>query len=291
MPGNKGVEIDRTAGKGMAGATASPLIYKDKLDALYDKYNRREYVHPDPLEFLHGYDDPVDREIVGLIASSLAYGKITRILRSVSSILGMMQPSPSQFLSNATKKSLSSTFSGFRHRFTTGDDIADLLYGAKSAIDEYGSLHDCFMPGMTVDDETIIPALKSFVAKLSRGAGGCRLLPCPSRGSACKRLNLFLRWMVRRDDVDPGGWYNVPASRLIIPLDTHIYGICLALGLTKRKQADLRTAMEITAAFREIAPDDPVRYDFALARLGIRKDADATAFLDECGAGEAIRGA
>jgi uncharacterized protein (TIGR02757 family) len=99
-------------------------------------------------------------------------------------------------------------------------------------------------------------------------------VPSPVGGSACKRLNLFLRWMVRQDGVDPGGWDNVPQSKLIVPVDTHMHRICLRLGLTTRKQANMATALEITEGFRALAPDDPVRYDFSLTRLGIRRDAD-----------------
>ena len=100
-------------------------------------------------------------------------------------------------------------------------------------------------------------------------------MPCPSGGSACKRLNLFMRWMVRCDEVDPGGWEEIPASSLVVPLDTHMYKICRALNLTGRRQADLRAAVEITKAFKKVAPDDPVRYDFALTRLGIREETEA----------------
>ena len=106
--------------------------------------------------------------------------------------------------------------------------------------------------------------------------------PSPERGSACKRINLFLRWMVRKDRVDPGGWDKVPRSMLIIPLDTHMYHICTGLNMTCRKSADMTTAVEITEAFRKIAPEDPVRYDFSLTRLGIRKDADPDSFLRYC---------
>jgi len=108
------------------------------------------------------------------------------------------------------------------------------------------------------------------------------LLPDPRLGSACKRLNLYLRWMVRRDAVDPGGW-NVPPAKLVVPLDTHMHALGRALGLTDRRSADLRTALEITAAFRAIAPDDPVRYDFALTRLGMRGGERREAFLKRYG--------
>ena len=114
----------------------------------------------------------------------------------------------------------------------------------------------------------------AFVKRLNAFTSGKRkhVLACPDKGSACKRLNLFLRWMVREDNVDPGGWNQVPASMLIIPLDTHMHRIGHSFQLTSRKQADMRTALEITKAFREMSPQDPVRYDFSLTRLGIRND-------------------
>jgi len=133
----------------------------------------------------------------------------------------------------------------------------------------------------------LLPALGRFVDELCSAAGGLddHLLPRPERGSACKRLNLWLRWMVRRDAVDPGGWTGVSPAQLVVPLDVHMHRICRALGLTRREAADLRTAVEITDAFRSFAPDDPVRYDFALTRLGIRPgpEADLEAFLAKWG--------
>lgn len=264
----------------------SSVISREKLDELYVRHNRREFVHPDPLEFLYDYPDVGDREIAGLVASSLAYGRVAQILKSVSSVLERMQPSPSIFLRRASRESLLETFADFKHRFTTGEDMAMLLFGIKRVIERNGSLQACFTAYLNDGDDTIFSALSAFVKELSAQDNGRRnsLLPLPMRGSACKRLHLFLRWMVRKDDVDPGGWDNVPTSKLIVPLDTHMHRICLALKLTQRKQADMRTAAEITAAFRTIAPEDPVRYDFALTRLGIRDDTDLDAFLKQCDA-------
>ena len=165
--------------------------------------------------------------------------------------------------------------------------MADLLAGVKRAVKKHGSLQECFMSGYSKDDETTLPALEKFVRELKpAGNDPCYLLPNPAMGSACKRLNLYLIWMVRREDVDFGEWYNVPVSGLIIPLDRHMYTIGTTLGLTNRKQPDLRAALEITSAFRQIEPDDPVKYDFALTRLGIRDDTDMDSFLVECGARE-----
>ena len=241
----------------------SPLqISVQSLDELYVKYDRRDLVHPDPLEFLYDYPDLRDREVVALLASSLAYGRVAQILRNVSTCLERM-PSPAAFLERRSRKQLSSVFSDVRHRFTSGHDIAALLYAAKRVMIRRGSLEACFAAGSRDDDETVLPGLSALVGELTEEAGPMRagLLPSPSAGSACKRLNLFLRWMVRQDNVDPGGWDSVSPAKLIIPLDTHMHRIGRRLGLTPRRQADLRTAIEITEGFRGICPSDPVRYD------------------------------
>jgi uncharacterized protein (TIGR02757 family) len=256
-------------------------IKRERLDELYGLYNRREYVRPDPVEFLYDFPDLRERELVGLIASSLAYGRVNQIAKSVASVLKRMNPSPFSFLQESSRKQIFSTFSDFQHRFTTGDEVALLLWGAKHVIERYGSLYACFLDGLRDDEATILPALSAFVREITAVSPVNRnsTLPSPMRGSACKRLNLFLRWMVRQDEVDPGGWTKVPLSKLIVPLDTHMHRICSRLDCTRRKQADMRTAIQITDTFRTITPEDPVRYDFALTRLGIRSDTDLDAFL------------
>ena len=265
---------------------STPVAQSEMLEELYEVYNRRRFVHPDPLEFLYEYDQPRDsaavrdREIVALIASSLAYGRVAQILRSVRDVLDRIG-SPSAFVRERTTKAIRAALRGFRHRWTTGEDVAALLVGVKSVVEEYGSLEACFVAGLGDDDETIMPALTKFVGALTTASGASRLdlLADPARGSACKRLHLFLRWMVRRDEVDPGGWDRVPQSKLVVPLDTHMHAIARGLGLTTRGQADARTALEVTAAFRRLNPRDPVKYDFALTRVGIRTEMDAAAFV------------
>ena len=261
-----------------------PLLNKSALDELYERYNRRELVRGDPLGFLYDYEDPADREVVGLVAASLAYGRVAHILKSVASVLGRMGPSPAAFLRRSSRGSLGALFGDFKHRFTTGEELCHLLFGARSVIQRRGSLEGAFLAGLRADHETVLPALCAFADELRAADGGTRshLLPAPSLGSACKRLNLFLRWMVRQDDVDPGGWGRVPASKLVVPLDVHMHRIGLALGLTTRKPANMRTALEITGGYREVAPDDPVRYDFALTRLGIMGEGRLGAFLERC---------
>ena len=258
------------------------VFSRNSLEDLYRRLNRRCYVHPDPLEFLYRYDRPDDREVAALVASSLAYGRVRQILRSVSSVLDVLGPRPASHLTNVRPAGLRRALAGFRHRFATGEHVAALLLAAKRLIADYGSLGNCFAGMVTGQDETVLPALRGFAAQLSTAAErDCgHLLPDPARGSACKRLNLMLRWLVRRDEVDPGGWDCVSPAKLVVPLDTHMHRIARAMGATRNKAADIRTALEVTAAFRRIAPEDPVRYDFALTRLGIRSDMDLRELLD-----------
>ncbi|MBN2284570.1 MAG: TIGR02757 family protein [Deltaproteobacteria bacterium] len=248
----------------------------DTLDRLYRKYNRRVHVHPDPVEYLYHYERVEDREIAGMIASSLAYGRVAQICCSVSRVLEKMNPSPARFLEEADHEALRAAVSDFKHRFTTATDMAELLIGMKEFLHHHGSFHTFFSKTMdgVGKEGTVLPSLCVFVEELRAGSriGKNSLLPDPRRGSACKRLNLFLRWMVRRDRVDPGGWHDISPSRLIVPLDTHMHRLCLDLGLTTRVQADMKTALEVTEAFRRITPGDPARFDFALTRLGMRKE-------------------
>jgi uncharacterized protein (TIGR02757 family) len=258
---------------------------KKALEGLYKRYDGREYVDPDPLVFLYEYPDLRDREIVGLVSSSLAFGGVRQIMASIRKVLSPMEGSPREFVMNTGVKKLSKIFEGFKHRWATSEDIVQMFSGVRTMIEKYGSLEAGFAAGMDEKDEDVIPAMTRFASEIvcvGSGAGVC-LIPDPCRKSACKRLNLFLRWMVRNDDVDPGGWDSVPASKLIIPLDTHMYRFASLLGMTERKQANLVTAREITAEFAMMSPDDPVKYDFALTRLGIRRDDDRGELMSRLG--------
>ena len=253
---------------------------KPLLDNLYKMYNRKELISPDPLQFVTPYSRVEDREIIGLIASALAYGRVTQILKSVRAIIDVMNPSPSDFIKQVSKKELLKLFIGFKHRFTTGEEMSRMIYGMQQAIKKHGSLQNCFLMGLKQENDTILPALINFVEEINLGESAY-LLPAPKKGSACKRLNLFLRWMVRNDSVDPGGWNKVPKAKLIIPLDTHMYSIGRILGFTLRKQANLKTALEITGGFSKLIPEDPTRYDFVLTRFGIRDDMKMEDFIKQ----------
>ena len=257
------------------------VIDRAALEALYDRFNRREYVHPDPLEVLYDYEDDRDREVAGFVAASLSYGRVRSILRSVRAVLSVL-PTPARALRDIGRSDLDAPLAGFAHRFATGAEMAALLAGVGAVLRRHDTLNECFLHHLRPEDETVSRALKGFVGELRDGTDGLdtHLLPEPARGSACKRLHLFLRWMVRRDVVDPGGWTGVAPRQLLVPLDVHMHRIGRALGLVRRRSADARAAEELTAAFRAFAPADPVRYDFAITRLGIRPGADNKALLE-----------
>lgn len=243
----------------------------ERLETLYERDARPENVGPDPLRFVRAAAD-ADREVVGLLASALAYGRVQHIGRSVEEVLERLGDTPRRALTTLSARQLEARMRGFRHRFTAATDLGILLGGMQRALEQDGSLEAAFTRGLSPADRTVLPALGSFVSALTGGRRGSvfGLLPDPARGSACKRLHLFLRWMVRRDRVDPGPWRAVRPDQLIVPLDTHLFRIARALRLTRRRQADGPTALAVTEGFRRLRPEDPVRYDFVLARLGMR---------------------
>ena len=257
---------------------------RNVLEKLYKKYNRRELINPDPLQFVYHYSKPADMEITGFLASALAYGRVEQIEKSLKNLLGRMGDSSYEFVINFDNNKRR-TLKDFKHRFTTGDDISDLLTLFRIIISRSGSIEQYFAQGYNPGDKNIIPALTKFSKSLldiynarykrqtSRGLK--YLLVSPADGSACKRLNLFLRWMVRDDDVDTGLWKLIDKALLIVPVDVHMSRLCKILGLYNRKTTSLSAAAEITESFAEIEPADPVKYDFALSRIGIVEDCNA----------------
>jgi uncharacterized protein (TIGR02757 family) len=257
---------------------------KAALDAVEKKYDRG-YLETDPLKYVHRYADPRDREVVGLISAAFAYGSVVLIFRAVERILAEMGPHPRAFLDSFDPVRDRAKFRGFRHRFHDGRDVALFLSLVAQAVREHGTLGALFEAGYSEADADVGPALSHFVAtilagdprpffpsgKLPQPHGVRFLLSSPQDGSACKRMLLYLRWMLRPDDgVDVGTWAGrVPPSKLLLPLDTHTFRICRYLGFTARNANDWRAAEEATAVLKSLDPADPVRYDFALCRLGI----------------------
>ena len=251
---------------------------KSILQKLYQKYNHKKFIPPDPLQFAYRYSSPADIEIAAFLSASLAYGRVQQIEKSLNSLFGLMKNGPFEYVSSFNSQKRRS-LSGFKHRFTSGENISDLLALFRQVLARHGSIENFFLTGYSTSDSDIIPALTSFCDSLAdiyskqhnkpMSRGLKYLLVNPAGGSTCKRLNLFLRWMVRSDSVDTGLWKSIDKNKLIVPVDVHIARLTRILGFHDQKAVSLSTAVKITRAFAEIEPDDPVKYDFALSRIGI----------------------
>jgi uncharacterized protein (TIGR02757 family) len=259
---------------------------KQLLEDLYRRYSHRDLLSTSALSVPHRYALPEDREIAGFVVASLAYGNVKQIHRSAEAALEAMGPSPARFIRRFVPARDADRFRHFVHRFNTGIDLALLCYLLHQALERRGSLQAFFLDGYDPGHEDIGGALISFVERalsldvspfypsgtLPAKAGVRFFFSSPAEGSACKRLNLFLRWMVRRgDQIDFGIWTEVSPAKLILPLDTHVARIVRRLGLTRLKQANWRMATEVTRRLRAFDSDDPIKYDVALCRLGILK--------------------
>jgi uncharacterized protein (TIGR02757 family) len=262
-------------------------MHDDQIKAVLDRLSitrSSRQLANDPLSFCHRYDNPADREVAAIIASAFAYGAVGIILRTLESIFAELGPSPRRFVERFEPKNGLRTFSGFKHRFNDGRDLCALLWAIRLIIDEAGSVEAFFQRTHDSNAEDVTNSLNCYSAAIRsldyRPVFGQKefpgdsyfpfLFPAPSSGSACKRLCMFLRWVVRpADGIDLGIWRGISPAQLIIPVDTHIQRISGYLGFSSRKSADWRMAREITAALRRFDPADPVKYDFALAHLGI----------------------
>lgn len=253
------------------------------LDTLYESRSP-QHLENDPLSRCHRYEDRDDREIAALIASSFAYGSVKIILRSLDEIFRVMGPSPRRFVERFDPGEGLRQFSGFKHRFNDERDLCALILAARMMLETAGSIETFFLGGHFPDDQDITRSLARFSAAvlnldyepvfgeraIPRSSYFPFFFPAPDSGSACKRLCMFLRWVVRRDDgIDLGLWNSIPPHLLVIPVDLHIRRIARLLGLTARNQADWKMAREITVNLRQIDPLDPIKYDFSLCHLGI----------------------
>lgn len=261
---------------------------KKILDNLYESRSIQHLAN-DPLSFCHRYSDPRDQEIVGLVASSFAYGNVRSIIRSLEKIFDRMGPSPRLFVEGFDPVACGRLFAGFKHRFNDDRDLCALFLAARNMIAEAGSISAYFTRFVDHGEGDVTGALTGFTSSVLgmdySPVFGSRTIPAdsyfpfffpsPASGSACKRLCMYLRWMVRPSDgIDLGLWKCISPSKLVIPVDAHIQRIGRYLGLTSRKQADWRMAREITAALRLLDPGDPVKYDFSLCHLGISEGCD-----------------
>jgi len=251
------------------------------LDRLYAAFDFPESAL-DPIQIVRRHATLEDREIVAFVAAALAFGRVASVMASVEAICRVLGPAPAGFVRNFEPSRDGAPLEGIVHRWTRGRDFVALVWILKELLREHGSLEGAFAPGIAADGTDVGAAIERFTS-LARGvdlrpAYGPRVpktpgvwyfFTRPSTGSACKRMNLFLRWMVRQDGVDPGGWTRVPRRQLVVPLDTHTIRAGRCLRLTRRQTPGWKMAVEITEALRAIDPDDPVRYDFSLCHLSM----------------------
>jgi len=251
------------------------------LNKLYDTYDFAGRAQKDPIIIPMRFRSRADREAVGFLAAALAYGKVELFLGVLNRLLEHMGAHPADFMAGFRPKRDLARFAGIKYRFNETEDIAALMFAVGHILKEHGSLEAAFMKYFRDGQPDIGTALAGLMTELDsvdttpvygsnlRPMGYRYFLPSPQSGSACKRPNLFLRWMVRRADIDFGLWKKVPPSKLVIPLDRHISRVSRCLGFTRRKSDDWKTALEITTSLRALDPADPLRYDFALCHRGI----------------------
>lgn len=250
------------------------------LENLYAGYNAERSVN-DPVWRVHDYARADDREVVAFIASALAFGRVQSVLNSIDGMLKVMGPSPAAFVRDFDPVRDRDCFKDLVHRWTNGRDFAALVWLMHQMIATHGSIEGFFAEGLAADDIDVGRALQSFSTRalaLDQKAiygrsrpkpGVAYFFSRPSSGGACKRLNLFLRWMVRTDRVDLGVWSKVRPSQLMVPLDTHVIRVGQCLRLTTLKSPGWRMAADITASLRAIDPIDPIKFDFSICHLGM----------------------
>lgn len=273
------------------------MSLKHYLDGFLDSFPKERHIEMDPVQFVHRYSDPMDREVVGFVAAAFSYGNVKGVLRSVERVVGRMGEHPAQFIASFDPRRDAWVFRGFYHRWNTDKDVAVLLWILGRMIEEHGSLQTAIAGGIEPRNGSVAPALERFSSKAlcfgheqfyssaerHRRMGVRYFFPKVSGGSACKRLNLFMRWMVRPDDgVDCGVWDRISPGSLVIPLDTHIIRISQYIGLTEMRTPGWRMAVDVTDSLRRLDPADPLRYDFALCHLGIAGDCPRRRNWEKC---------
>ncbi len=256
----------------------SPL--PELLDVLYRSYDREDSAS-DPVHCLRQYEDTADKEVAGFCAAALAFGRVASVLNSIETLFRIMGPSPAAFVRSFDPAARHAELAAMVHRWIRGEDVAALLWILRQMLERSGSIERFFAEGLEPGAEDVGEALDSFSTRamgldIRRAYGRVPARPGvayffsrPSAGGACKRLNLYLRWMVRRDAVDFGLWTAVSPAQLIVPLDTHVIRLGRCLRLTRYTSPGWRMAADITRALRQLDPVDPVRFDFSLCHLGM----------------------
>lgn len=255
--------------------------FRPALDQLYTSFDHPESA-VDPIQIVRRYPRTEDREVVAFVASAVAFGRVASVIASAEAICDAMGESPARFVRRFDPARDGAPLRAIVHRWTRGNDFVALVWILRQLIEAHGSLEAACAAGLAPGARDIADALEqlssaaraidlrpAYGSKVPATPGVYYFFSRPSSGGACKRLNLFLRWMVRRDGVDPGGWTAIKPSQLIVPLDTHTIRVGRCLRLTRRASPGWKMAVDITDALRAIDPDDPVRYDFSLCHLSM----------------------
>ena len=247
---------------------------KTYLDQLYFTY-RSKHSSKDPVWILHEFQDAKDIEIAGLITSSYAYGQVDQINMFVTRFLKNINFKVHEFTSNYSEHKDKKYLTDLKYRFNTEDDLSLLLKNINNVLNKYNSLENLFLENYSNEHLNILAALGNFTEKLNEYSDHetyhSYLIPLVKNRSTCKRLNLYLRWMIRKDEIDFGIWDRCEKSKLIMPVDTHIYKVSRKLKLVKRNTCDMKFALELTNKLKKFDPEDPVKYDFALCHAGMEK--------------------
>ena len=253
---------------------------KPTLDRLYADFNFPDSA-TDPIQIVRRYERPDDREVVAFCAASLAFGRVASVIQSIERLMAIMGERPADYVRRFAPKRATAAFDGLVHRWIRERDLIALLWVIKQMFEQSGTIEGFFLEGYDANAADVETALDSFSARamaldlraaygrVPKRPGVGYFFPSPSKGSACKRLNLFLRWMVRRDALDLGIWTRVASSKLVVPRDTHVIRVGRCLRLTRYTAPGWAMARDITASLKTFDPDDSVRYDFSLCHLGM----------------------
>ncbi len=261
--------------------TVKGTVLKASLDRVYTSFDHPESAL-DPIQIVRRYDDVADRELVAFVAAGLAFGRVASVMASVEAVCQVLGPRPSTFVRRFDPVRDGAPLLPIVHRWIRGQDLVGLIWILRQMLESHGSLENAFAAGLDDADADVGPAIEHFAAavravdlqpvygpQVPAVPGVYYFFSKPSTGGACKRINLFLRWMVRRDGIDPGGWTRVRPGQLVVPLDTHTIRVGKCLQFTRRVSPGWKMAADITAALRQADDVDPVRYDFALCHLSM----------------------
>lgn len=242
------------------------------LESNYLKYNRFEFIENDPIQIPHRFDQKEDIEIAAFLSASIAWGQRPIIVRNANRLMELMEYAPADFVRNCTDKDLI-IFESFKHRTFQSIDIQFFIKSLQNIYLNHGGMENVFSEGFKIDAQSALIAFNALFYQTSHQKRSEKHLSNPAKNSAAKRLNMFLRWMIRHDKsgVDFGLWKSISPAQLMLPLDVHTARIGRGIGLLARKQNDWHAVEEITAALRLFDPDDPIKYDFALFGFGVNE--------------------